>query len=208
MELPAFSEVQAAVAEQRAVIEVDRLTARWLVVQGRTPIAAYIGSGSRWFFRGLGGVYAGGLVAGVALLVGGWFVYAALVFLAAIVVQQVWGGLAVELLRAIALKESEALHLALRDGWITVIAPPVGPGRTPRPASLGTGVDPSYAEEIAQAKATLAHRPDDAQLRFDLGITYLLASRFDDAIEESRLLTMLDARLAAKLQALARLLSS
>ena len=207
MELPAFNQVQAAVAEQRAVLEVDRLAARWLVVQGRTPIAAYIGSGSRWFFRGLGGMYAGGLMAGVALLVGGWFLYAALAFLAAIVVQQVWGGLAVDLLRAIALKESEALHLALRDGWITVIAPPVGPGRSPRPALPATG-DDSYAEEIARANETLALQPDNAQVRFDLGITYLLAGRFGDALEESRLLTMLDARLAGKLQALARLLSN
>ncbi len=207
MELPAFNQVQTAVAEQRAVLEVDRLTARRLVVQGRTPIAAYIGSGSRWFFRGLGGLYAGGLVTGVALLVGGWFVYAALAFLAAIVVQQVWGGLAIDLLRAIALKESEVFHLALRDGWITVIAPPVGPGRSPQPAIPATGGD-SYAEEIARANETLARHPDDAQVRFNLGITYLLAGRFNDALEESRLLTMLDARLAGKLQALARLLSS
>jgi len=207
MELPTFNQVQAAVAERRAVLEVNRLAARWLVVQSRTPIAAYIGLGSRWFFRGLGGVYAGGLVAGVALLVGGWFLYAALVFLAAIVVQQVWGGLAVDLLRVIVLKESEALHLALRDGWITVIAPPVGPGRSPQPALPATGGD-SYAEEIARANETLALQPDNAQLRFDLGITYLLAGRFNDALEESRLLTMLDARLAGKLQALARLLSS
>ncbi len=207
MELPTFSQVQAAVAEQRAVLEVDRLTARRLVVQGRGPLAAYIGSGSRWFFRGLGGLYAGGLVTGVALLVGGWFVYAALAFLAAIVVQQVWGGLAIDLLRAIALKESEVLHLALRDGWIMVIAPPVGPGRSPQPAIPATGGD-SYAEEIARANETLAHHPDDAQVRFNLGITYLLAGRFGDALEESRLLTMLDARLAGKLQALARMLSS
>ncbi len=207
MELPTFSQVQAAVAEQRAVLEVDRLTARRLVLQGRGPLASYIGSGSRWFFRGLGGLYAGGLVTGVALLVGGWFVYAALAFLAAIVVQQVWGGLAIDLLRAIALKESEVLHLALRDGWITVIAPPVGPGRSPQPAIPATGGD-SYAEEIARANETLAHHPDDAQVRFNLGITYLLAGRFNDALEESRLLTMLDARLAGKLQALARMLSS
>src|SRR3990172_2123696 len=64
MELPAFNEVQAAVAEQRAGLEVDRLAARWLVVQGRTPIAAYIGSGGRWFFCAPRGADARGRVAG------------------------------------------------------------------------------------------------------------------------------------------------
>jgi hypothetical protein len=54
----------------------------------------------------------------------------------------------------------------------------------------------------------LVERPDDAQTRFDLGVNYLLTGKFDLALEESRVLTMTDARLAAKLQALTRLLAS
>jgi hypothetical protein len=200
--------MQTAVAERRAVLEVDHLTARRLVVRGATPMADYIGLGSRWFFRGLGVLYAGGIVAGVVLLIEGRFLYAALNFLTAIVLQQLWGGLAVDLLRMIAMRDAAFLQLALREQWITLIEPPTGPGRSTRPVVLdATGGSP-YAEEIAWAKDVLIQRPDDAQVRFNLGVTYLLAGEFDSAIEESRVLTMLDARLATKLQDLTRLLAS
>jgi hypothetical protein len=124
------------------------------------------------------------------------------------VVQQLWGGLAVDLVRTIALRDAAFCQLALREGWITLIEPPAAPGRTPRPVALGVAEVSPYEEEVARAKAALASRPDDAQARFDLGLTYLLMGKFDLALEESRVLTMTDARLAAKLQALTRLLAS
>lgn len=200
--------LQTAVAERRAVLEVDHLTARRLVVRGSAPMADYIGTGSRWVFRGLGVLYAGGLVAGVALLVEGRFLYAALGFLTAIVLQQMWGGLAVDLLRMIAMRDAPFLQLALREGWVTLIEPPTGPGRRTRPVVVdATGGSP-YAAEIARARDALIQRPDDAQVRFSLGVTYLLAGEFENALEESRVLSMLDARLATKLQDLTRLLAS
>jgi hypothetical protein len=208
MELRRFEDLQAAVAEQRAVIDLDHLTARRLVVQGRAPMTEYIGAGSRWLFRGLGLVYLGGLIAGLALLFSGRFFYAAIAFLAAIVVQQLWGGLAVDLVRMIALRDVAFCQLALREGWIRVIEPPTAPGRATKAVSLGGAAVNLYEDEIARAKAVLAQRPDDAQARFDLGITYLLMGKFDLALEESRVLTMTDARLASKLQALTRLLAS
>ncbi len=208
MELRRFEDLQAAVAEQRAVIDLDHLTARRLVVQGRTPVAQYIGAGSRWLFRLLGVTYLGGLAAGLALLLSGRFFYAAIGFLAAIVVQQLWGGLAVDLLRMIALRDAAFCQLALREGWIRLIEPPAAPGRSTKALTLGAAEVTPYEDEIAAAKAVLVKRPDDAQARFDLGVTYLLMGKFDLALEESRVLTMTDARLAAKLQALARLLAS
>lgn len=206
MEYPGFAKLQAAVAEQRAVLDVAPVTARALVVQGRLPIAAYIGWGTRWVFRGLAALYMAGLGAGVILFVSGQFVYAALAFLAAIVVQQLWGNVATDLIRTIALRDASFSQLALREGWVQLIEPPRGPGRAPRPIDLGP-MGPSSADEIAQAKELVARRPDDAQARFNLGVTYLLAGDFNEALEQSRLLTMLDARLAAKLQALVRLLA-
>jgi hypothetical protein len=167
----------------------------------------YVGVGSRWLFRTLGLCSLGGLAVGVALLISGRFLYAALAFLAAIVVQQLWGGLAVDLVRMIALKDPAFFQMALRERWITLIEPPTAPGRSTKPITLGAHVSP-YEEEIVRAKAALAARPDDAQVRFDLGLTYLLMGKFDLALEESRVLTMTDARLAAKLQALTRLLAS
>jgi tetratricopeptide (TPR) repeat protein len=168
----------------------------------------YIGAGSRWLFRVLGVIYLGGLAAGLALLLSGRFFYAAIAFLAAIVVQQLWGGLAVDLVRMIALRDAAFCQMALREGWIRLIEPPVAPGRSTKPLTLGAVEVHPYEDEIARATAVLANRPDDAQARFDLGITYLLMGKFDLALEESRILTMTDARLAAKLQALARLLAS
>jgi hypothetical protein len=184
------------------VLEVDRLAARWLVVQAarRSP---------RTSARGAAGAFAASLACtrgprgGRRALVGGWFLYAALAF-AAIVVQQV--GASPSTCCARSCSKNRGAHLALRDGWITVIAPPVGPGRSPQPAVLEARGDVRRGNRAANE--TLALQPDNAQVRFDLGITYLLAGRFGDALEESRLLTMLDARLAGKLQALARLLSS
>jgi tetratricopeptide (TPR) repeat protein len=208
MDLRSFQDLQTAVAEQRAVIDLDHLTARRLVVRGQPPLTEYIGAGSRWVFRLLGLCYLGGLASGLALLVSGRFLYAAIAFLAAIVVQQLWGGLAVDLVRTIALRDAAFCQLALREGWITLIEPPVAPGRTPRPVALGVAEVSPYEEEVARTKAALASRPDDAQARFDLGLTYLLMGKFDLALEESRVLTMTDARLAAKLQALTRLLAS
>lgn len=208
MDLRRFEELQAAVAEQRAVIDLDHLTARRLVVTGRPPMPEYIGAGSRWLFRVLGIGYLSGLAVGVALLVSGRFLYAAIAFLAAIVVQQLWGGLAVDLVRLIALRDAAFCQIALREGWIKLIEPPVAPGRATRPLTLGAVEVAPYEDEIVRAKAALANRPDNAQARFDLGITYLLMGKFDLALEESRVLTMTDARLAAKLQALARLLAS
>ncbi len=206
--LDQMHDMQAAVAERRAVLEMDHLTARRLVVRGSTPMADYVGSASRWFFRGLGVLYAGGIVAGAALLIEGRFLYAALAFLTAIVLQQMWGGLAVDLLRMIAMRDAAFLQLALQERWITLIEPPTGPGRRTRPVVLdATGGSP-YAEEIARAKEALIQRPDDAHERFNLGITYLLAGEFDNALEESRILSMLDAHLATKLQELTRLLAS
>lgn len=203
-----FQDLQTAVAEQRAVIDLDHLTARRLVVRGQPPMADYIGAGSRWLFRILGLCSLGGLAAGIGLLVSGWFVYAAIAFLAAIVVQQLWGGLAVDLVRMIALRDAAFCQIALREGWITLIEPPVAPGRSTKALTLGGLEVAPYEEEIARAKTVLAGRPDDARVRFDLGITYLLMGKFDLALEESRVLTMTDARLAAKLQALTRLLAS
>jgi hypothetical protein len=208
MDLRTFQELQSAVAEQRAVIDLDHLTARRLVVRGQPPLTDYIGAGSRWVFRFLAACYLGGLAAGITLLIGGWFLYAALAFLSAIVVQQLWGGLAVDLVRTIAVRDAAFCQLALREGWITLIEPPVAPGRTPKPVALGVAEVSPYEEEIARAKAALASRPDDAQARFELGLTYLLMGKFDLALEESRVLTMTDARLAAKLQALTRQLAS
>lgn len=207
MELRRFEDLQAAVAEQRAVIDLDHLTARRLVVQGRAPMTEYIGAGSRWLFRGLGLIYLGGLITGLALLFSGRFFYAAIAFLAAIVVQQLWGGLAVDLVRMIALRDGTFCQLALREGWIRVIEPPAAPGRATKAVNFGAAVN-LYEDEIVRAKAVLAQRPDDAQARFDLGVTYLLMGKFDLALEESRVLTMTDARLASKLQALTRLLAS
>jgi predicted lipid-binding transport protein (Tim44 family) len=211
VELRGFSDVQAAVAEQRAVLDVNHLTARRLVVQGKPPMADYIGAGSRWFFRALGALYLGGLAAGLSLLFTGHFLFAALGFLAAIVLQQVWGGLSVDLLRMVALRDAAFFHLALREGWVSVIEPPTGPGRKTRPVELESDAssgDGGYTAEIEAALAVLAQRPDDAQTRFNLGVTYLLTGEFDKALEESRILTMLDARLAAKLQNLTRLLAN
>jgi hypothetical protein len=208
MELRNFQDLQAAVAEQRAVIDLDHVTARRLVVQSRPPMPEYVGAGSRWLFRTLGLCSLGGLAVGVALLISGRFLYAALAFLAAIVVQQLWGGLAVDLVRMIALKDPAFFQMALRERWITLIEPPTAPGRSTKPITLGALEVSPYEEEIVRAKAALAARPDDAQVRFDLGLTYLLMGKFDLALEESRVLTMTDARLAAKLQALTRLLAS
>jgi hypothetical protein len=208
MELRRFEDLQAAVAEQRAVIDLDHLTARRLVVQGRAPMSQYVGSGSRWLFRILGIAYVGGLAAGLGLLLSGRFFYAAIAFLAAIVIQQLWGGLAADLLRMIALRDAAFCQMALREGWIRLIEPPAAPGRSTKALTLGAVETAPYENEIARAKALLAKRPDDAQARFDLGITYLLMGKFDLALEESRVLTMTDARLAAKLQALAKLLGS
>ena len=208
MSLRGFQDLQTAVAEERAVIDLDQVTARRLVVQGRPPLPDYIGAGSRWFFRALGACYLGGLGAGVVLLLSGRFLYAALAFLAAIVVQQVWGGLAVDLVRTIVLRDAGFCQLAIREGWITLIEPPVAPGRSPKSVVLNAEEVSPYDEEIASVKAALALRPDDAQARFDLGLTYLLMGKFELALEESRVLTMTDARLAAKLQALTRLLAS
>jgi len=208
MDLRGFQDLQTAVAEERAVIDLDHVTARRLVVQGGLPLTEYIGAGSRFLFRVLGVCYVGGLAAGVALLVSGRFLYAAITFMAAIVVQQLWGGLAVDLVRTIASRDAAFCLLALREGWITLIEPPVAPGRSPKPLTLGVAEGSSYDEEVTRVKAALALRPDDAQARFDLGLTYLLMGKFDLALEESRVLTMTDARLAAKLQALTRLLAS
>lgn len=208
MELRNFEDLQAAVAEHRAVIDLDHVTARRLVVQGRSPMTDYVGAGSRWLFRLLGLCALGGLAVGVALLVSGRFVYAALAFLAAIVVQQLWGGLAVDLIRMIVLKDPAFFQLALREGWITLIEPPIAPGRSTKTITLGALEASPYEGEVLRAKAVLAARPDDAQARFELGLTYLLMGKFDLALEESRVLTMTDARLAAKLQALTRLLAS
>ncbi len=195
-------------AEQRAVIDLNHVTARRLVVQGRPPMADYVGAGSRWLFRLLGLCAFGGLAVGVALLVSGRFVYAAIAFLAAIVVQQLWGGLAVDLVRMIALKDAAFCEIALREGWITLIEPPSAPGRSTTPATLGAKAVSPYEADIVRARAALEARPDDAQARFDLGVTYLLMGKFDLALEESRVLSMTDARLAAKLQALTTLLAS
>jgi tetratricopeptide (TPR) repeat protein len=208
MELRSFQDLQTAVAEQRAVIDLDHVTARRLVVQGRPPMADYVGAGSRWLFRCLGLVAAGGLASGIVLLVSGRLFYAAIAFLAAIVVQQLWGGLAADLVRMIALRDAAFCQLALREGWIRFVEPPAGPSRPLKPLAIGLRTESGYEEEIERAKTALAQRPDDAQARFDLGITYLLMGKFDLALEESRILTMTDARLAAKLQALARLLAS
>lgn len=208
MELRSFQDLQTAVAEQRAVIDLDHVTARRLVVQGRPPMADYIGAGSRWLFRCLGLVAAGGLASGIVLLVSGRPLYAAIAFLAAIVVQQLWGGLAADLVRMIALRDAAFCQLALHEGWIRFVEPPVAPNRPLKPLAIGLRTGSGYEEEIERAKTALAERPDDAQARFDLGITYLLMGKFDLALEESRILTMTDARLAAKLQALARLLAS
>ncbi|MFZ5876810.1 MAG: hypothetical protein ACOYXU_10410 [Nitrospirota bacterium] len=208
MDLHQLQNLQAAVAEQRAAINVDPVTARRLVVQGRPPLTQYITSGTRWLFRGLGLLCAGGLAAGAALLVTGRPVYAALVFLAALILHYLWGALAAELVRMIALRDAAFCGLAVRDGWITLVEPPVGPGRALKPLGTASPGGAPYEEEIAHAKARLAERPDDAQTRFDLGVTYLLTGKFDLALEESRILTMTDARLAAKLQALTKLLAS
>lgn len=208
MELRGFHQMQTAVAEQRAVLDVEPVTARRLVVQGRPPIAEYIGAGTRSLFRGLGVLYVSGLGAGIVLLVTGRFVYAALAFLAAIVLQQVWGNLAIDLLRMMAMRDAAFCQLALREGWIQLIEPPHGPGRPAHPIAMDPAAEPTYAEELTRAKDLVARRPDDAQARFQLGITYLLAGDFNEALDQSRQLTMLDARLAAKLQALARLLAS
>lgn len=208
MELKNFQDIQAAVADQRAIINLDHVTARRLVVQGRPPMTDYVGAGSRWLFRLLGLCALGGLAVGVALLVSGRFVYAALAFLAAIVVQQLWGGLAVDLVRMIALKDAAFCQMALREGWIELIEPPTAPGRSTKPITLGTMAISPYEGDIACAQAALAAHPDDAQVRFDLGVTYLLMGKFDLALEESRVLSMTDARLAAKLQALTKLLAS
>jgi hypothetical protein len=208
MDLQHIQNLQIAVAEQRAVINLDPVTARRLVVQGRAPLTNYIASGTRWLCRSLGVLCAGGLAAGAALLISGRPVYAALVFLAAIILHHLWGSLAVELVRMIALRDATFCDLAIREGWITLIEPPRGPGRALKPHAMGTPGVPSYDEEIVHAKSRLAERPDDAQMRFDLGVTYLLTGQFDLALEESRILTMTDARLAAKLQALTKLLAS
>jgi hypothetical protein len=208
MELKNYQDLQAAVADQRAVIDLNHVTARRLVVQGRPPMTEYIGAGTRWLFRLLGLCSLGGLAAGMALLVSGRFVFAALAFLAALVVQQLWGGLAVDLVRMIALKDAAFCQTALREGWISLIEPPVAPGRSTKPITLGAMEASPYESDIARAKATLAARPDDAQARFDLGVTYLLMGKFDLALEESRVLSMTDARLAAKLQALTKQLAS
>lgn len=208
MDLHHLQDLQTAVAEQRAAINLDPVTARRLVVQGRPPLPTYIASGTRWLFRGLGVLCAGGLAAGAALLVSGRPVYAALVFLAAIILHHLWGGLAAELVRMIALRDPEFCGLAIREGWITLVEPPVGPGRALKPLTAGARGAVSYDEEILRAKSRLTERPDDAQTRFDLGVTYLLTGRFDLALEESRMLTMTDARLAAKLQALTKLLAN
>lgn len=208
MELKDYQDLQAAVAEQRAVIDLNHVTARRLVVQGRPPMTDYVGVGTRWLFRMLGLCAFGGLATGVVLLVSGWFLFAALAFLAAIVVQQLWGGLAVDLVRMIALKDAAFCQTALREGWISLIEPPVAPGRSTKAITLGAMEVSSYEGDVARAKAALAARPDDAQARFDLGLTYLLMGKFDLALEESRVLSMTDARLAAKLQALTKLLAS
>jgi hypothetical protein len=208
MDLRHVQDLQATVAEERAAINLDPVTARRLVVLGRPPMSQYISAGSRWLFRALGILCAGGLAAGVALLVSGRPFYAALVFLAAIVLHQLWGGIAAELVRAIALRDASFCRLALGEGWITLVEPPVGPGRALKPVTVGGASGVGYDEEITRANAILRERPDDAQTRFDLGITYLLAGKFDLALEESRILTMTDARLATKLQALTKLLAS
>jgi hypothetical protein len=208
MDLQQLQDLQAAVAEERASLNLDPVTARRLVVQGRPPLTQYIAPGTRWLFRGLGVLCAGGLACGVALLATGRPVYAALVFLSAIILHHLWGAVASELVRTIALRDAEFCGLAIREGWITPVEPPVGPGRTLKPLVVGTPGGESYDDEIAHAKARLVERPDDAQTRFDLGVNYLLTGKFDLALEESRVLTMTDARLAAKLQALTRLLAS
>ncbi len=208
MDLHHLQDLQIAVAEQRAVMNLDPVTARRLVVQGRPPLTTYIASGTRWLFRGLGVLCAGGLAAGAALLFSGRPVYAALVFLAAIILHHLWGGLAAELVRMIALRDAAFCGLAIREGWITLVEPPVGPGRALKPLAVGAPGVASYDEEIARAKTRLAERPDDAQTRFDLGVNYLLTGKFELALEESRILAMIDARLATKLQALTKLLAS
>jgi hypothetical protein len=208
MDLHQLQDLQAAVAEERATLNLDPVTARRLVVQGRPPLTHYIAPGTRWLFRGLGVLCASVLASGVALLVTGHSVYAALVFLAAIILHYLWGALASELVRTIALRDAEFCGLAIREGWITLVEPPVGPGRTLKPLVVSAPSGGSYDEEIAHAKARLVERPDDAQTRFDLGVNYLLTGKFDLALEESRVLTMTDARLAAKLQALTKLLAS
>jgi hypothetical protein len=208
MDLHQLQDLQAAVTEERAALNLDPVTARRLVVQGRPPLTNYIAPGTRWLFRGLGVLCAGGLASGVVLLLTGRSVYAALVFLAAIILHYLWGALASELVRMIALRDAEFCGLAIREGWITLVEPPVGPGRAPKPLVAGAPGAASYDDEIAHAKARLAERPDDAQTRFDLGVNYLLTGKFDLALEESRVLSMTDARLAAKLQSLTRLLAS
>jgi len=211
MDVRQFEQVRSAVTEQRATLEVNRIAARRLVTR-RNAAAEYIQPTSRWCFRLLAAVYTATLTSGIVLLLTGRFLYAALAFLAGIVLQHLWGGLAVELLRMIALRDADFLALALREGWMTLIEPPVAPGRPVRAIELGSGVtrveQTGYTEDIEAARATLTQRPDDAQTRFHLGVTYILAGQFDKALEESRILTMVDARLAAKLQQLTRLLSS
>jgi hypothetical protein len=211
MDVRQFEQVRSAVAEQRATLEVNRLAARRLVTR-KEGAAQYIQPTSRWLFRLLAGIYAATLTSGVVLLITGRFLYAALAFLAGIVLQHLWGGLAVELLRMIALRDANFLGLALREGWMTLIEPPVAPGRPVRLVELNPVAarveQTGYSEDIEAARAVLADRPDDAQTRFHLGVTYILAGQFDKALEESRILTMIDASLAAKLQQLTRLLSS
>ncbi|MFZ5863424.1 MAG: hypothetical protein ACOYXR_11365 [Nitrospirota bacterium] len=208
MDLHSLQELQTAVAEQRAAINLDPVTARRLVVQGRPPVTTYIARGPRWLFRALGVLCAGALAAGVALLISGRPMYAALVFLGAVILHYLWGELASELVRMIALRDAAFCGLAIREGWITLVEPPVGPGRALKPLAPGAAGVASYDEEITRAKSRLAERPDDAQTRFDLGVTYLLTGQFDLALEESRMLNMVDARLAAKLQALTKLLAN
>jgi hypothetical protein len=201
-------DLQAAVADERAVINLDPVTARRLVVNGRPPMNEFVGAGTRWVFRGLGVLCAGGLAAGVVLLASGHPFYAALVFLGAIVVHQLWGGLASELVRMIALRDASFCGLAIQEGWISLVEPPVGPGRALKPIAVGASTGSAYDEEVARAAAILKERPDDAQTRFNLGVTYLLMGKFDLALEESRILTMTDARLAARLQELTKLLAN
>jgi len=204
-----FTQAQRAIAQERAALEVDRFAARRLVTRADTAASAYIRPGSRYVFRGLAAAYLACLAAGIVLLVSGRFMYAALAFLSGLVLQQVWGGLAVELFRLIASRDRAFFGLALREGWITLIEPPVGPGRRTRPIEFDTDTaSEPYAAEINAARTALAERPDDAQARFNLGVTYVLAGDFAQALEEARILSMLDARLATKLQQLARLLSS
>jgi hypothetical protein len=208
MDLRHVQDLQATVAAERAAINLDPVTARRLVVLGKPPVSQYISPASRWVFRALGVLCAGGLAAGAALLVSGRPLYAALVFLAAIVLHHMWGGIAAELVRAIALRDADFFRLAIGEGWITLVEPPVGPGRALKPVAIGESAGGGYDEEISRAIAVLKERPDDAQARFDLGITYLLTGKFDLALEESRILNMTDARLSAKLQALTKLLAT